>query len=167
MQAFIGRRSELRRLFLARTRSEADADDLVQDLFMKVAALDQARVDNPPAYLYRLALNLLTDERRRQARVLRRDSAWQRVSLDIVGAQIRSRDPSQEEQLGHRQSLALLAAAIEGLPPRTREVFRLHKLDGLTYAEVAARLGISRSGVEKQMMRALRHLLAVAPEDWT
>lgn len=167
MQAFVARRSELRRLFLVRTRSETDADDLVQELFLKVAGIEDGRVDNPPAYLYRLALNLLTDERRRRARVLRRDSAWQQVSLDIVGDEIRSRAPSQEEQLGHKQRLALLGAAIERLPPGTREVFRLHKLEGLSYAEVATRLGISRSGVEKQMMRALRQLLAAAPEDWT
>ncbi|MFV4677327.1 sigma factor, partial [Mycobacterium tuberculosis] len=58
MQAFVARRSELRRLFLVRTRSETDADDLVQELFLKVAGIEDGRVDNPPAYLYRLALNL-------------------------------------------------------------------------------------------------------------
>ena len=59
-----------------------------------------------------------------------------------------------------RQRLALLTRALSDLPDKTSAIFRLHKFEGLSYAEVAARLGISRSSVEKHMMDALRHLAA-------
>lgn len=44
------------------------------------------------------------------------------------------------------------------LPPRTQEVFRVHKLEGLSHAETAARLGVSKSAVEKHMIAVLKHL---------
>lgn len=59
--------------------------------------------------------------------------------------------------LERRERLRLLAHAIAELPPRRREVFLLHKIDGLSHSQVAERLGISRSKVEKHVMKALAH----------
>jgi RNA polymerase sigma factor (sigma-70 family) len=49
---------------------------------------------------------------------------------------------------------------VETLPPQTQRVFRMHKLEGLSHAETAARLGVSKSAVEKHMITALKRLLA-------
>jgi RNA polymerase sigma-70 factor (ECF subfamily) len=68
--------------------------------------------------------------------------------------------PSAEAVVAGRQRLAALNAAVADLPDKTRTVFSLHKFEGLSYAEVAARLEISRSSVEKHMMDALRMLAA-------
>ena len=57
-----------------------------------------------------------------------------------------------------REKLARLLATLETLPPKTQTVFRLHKFDGVSYADVAVQMGISRSSVEKHMMGALRVL---------
>ena len=65
-----------------------------------------------------------------------------------------------EQALAARQRLALIIEALEDLPPIRRAVFRLHKFEGLSHGEVAAQLGISRSGVEKHVMAALKHLHA-------
>lgn len=54
----------------------------------------------------------------------------------------------------------MLRAALEELPPRTRAVFLLHRFDGFKYREIAKRLGISSSSVEKHMMVAIKHVLA-------
>jgi RNA polymerase sigma-70 factor (ECF subfamily) len=62
-----------------------------------------------------------------------------------------------ERSIEQRERLALLRGAIDELPPRCREVFVLHKLDGLSHADVADRLGISRNMVEKHVIRAMRH----------
>ena len=62
-----------------------------------------------------------------------------------------------------RQRLARLVAGVEQLPPQVAAAFRLHKFDGLTHGEVAARLGVSRSAVEKYIMSALK-VLAEASE---
>ena len=58
-----------------------------------------------------------------------------------------------------RQRLEKLSKALETLSPVTQRVFRLHKFEGLTHAETAERMGISRSAVEKHVSLALGHLL--------
>ena len=68
--------------------------------------------------------------------------------------------PSPETVAAGRQRLAKLVEALDCLPAKTRTVFRLHKFDGLSHAEVAQRLGISRSSVEKHMIDALKFLTA-------
>ena len=55
--------------------------------------------------------------------------------------------------------LERVMAAIGGMPPKTAEAFRLHKLSGLSQAEVAERMGVSRSAVEKYVAGALKELL--------
>jgi RNA polymerase sigma-70 factor (ECF subfamily) len=69
--------------------------------------------------------------------------------------------PSAETAAMDRQTLRTLLNTLDTLPERTRSIFRMHKFDGLSYAEVAAKFGISRSSVEKHMMQALRALSRV------
>ena len=64
-----------------------------------------------------------------------------------------------DQALIAREKLNNVCAALEELPHNVRATFRRHKFDGLSYAEVAAEQGVSRSLVEKHMMRALKHLL--------
>ena len=59
-----------------------------------------------------------------------------------------------------RQRLSRINAIVETMGPQRQKVFRLHKLEGLTHQEVAARLGISRSAVEKHISMALKTLVA-------
>ena len=63
--------------------------------------------------------------------------------------------------LGARQELRAVLKDIDALPPKTRDIFRLHKLEGLSQTEVARRLDISISSVEKHLSGALKHLLAL------
>ena len=56
--------------------------------------------------------------------------------------------------MASRERLARLVAALETLPHKTRTIFRLHKFDGVSYADIASQLDISRSSVEKHMMEA-------------
>ncbi len=56
-------------------------------------------------------------------------------------------------------ALARLREIVAELPPRTREIFRLNRLEGLTHAEVARRLEISDSSVQKHLARALAHVM--------
>jgi RNA polymerase sigma-70 factor (ECF subfamily) len=58
------------------------------------------------------------------------------------------------------ESLDCILAALEQLPPRTRHAFVLHRFENMTYAEIALRMGVTRSGVEKLIMRALSQLMA-------
>jgi RNA polymerase sigma factor (sigma-70 family) len=156
---YFERREDMRRFFLARLGGGADIEDLVQELYLKVQGLDSEPIDNPPAYLYRLASNLMLDRMRRQRRAGARDAEWRRENhaslgtLDVVDA------PDAEAAVIARQRLQRLTESLKTLAPLTQKVFELHKFEGLTHAETAARLGISRSAVEKHVSLALKHLL--------
>ena len=69
--------------------------------------------------------------------------------------EVPDRSPSAETRIDARERLAILAGAVEELPPRCREVFMLRKVEGLDQAEIARRLGISRNMVEKHLRKAL------------
>jgi RNA polymerase sigma-70 factor (ECF subfamily) len=166
LDAYLSKRDDLVRFFAARLRSMAAAEDLVQDLYVRVAALDSEEpVENPSAYLYRLASNLMLDRLRSDRRSTARDSAWvQSRSVELHGEAVAD-EPSAEQNVAGRQRLALLTRAIADLPPKTRRAFELHKLEGLTQEETARVLGVSRKTVEKQISSALQRLLARLGED--
>lgn len=157
--AYWRRRSDLLRLFVARMGERDSADDLLQELFLKLERLDGSGVDNAEAYVFRLAMNLLIDHQRQTIRRRRREAEWGQGALADDGASP-SFAESPEAGLQRKQAIARLMTAIDELPPRTREAFRLHKLEELSHAAVATRMGISKSAVEKHIIRALRHLLS-------
>lgn len=157
--AYVERRAELLRFLVARTGDAAAAEDVLQELWIRLQAADSGPVANPRAYLYRAAQNLVLDrhaaERRRGARE-REWSAGGRANLP--GPEPADPSDDAEAMLIEREEVARLASAIAALPEAAGRAFRLHKLEGLPHADVAARLGISRSGVEKHIALAMVHL---------
>ncbi|MBO9560893.1 MAG: RNA polymerase sigma factor [Caulobacter sp.] len=157
--AYMERREDMRRFFQARLGGRADVEDLVQELYLKVQSVAGEAIDNPPAYLYRLASNLMLDRLRRAKRAGARDDEWRRTHQTAVGVQDVAEEPDAESAVIARQRLEKIAEALKTLSPQTQQIFRLHKFEGLTHAETAARLGISRSAVEKHVSLALGHLV--------
>lgn len=150
-------RAELLRLLCARTGDASEAEDILQDLWLKAHAQQTATLSNSKAYLYRMAQNLLIDRVRERNRRMCRDYQWVTnftMTHGGVGGWHRSAEDAAHEQ----EETERLTRAIEKLPEGARSVFRLHKLEGLSHAEVASRLGISRSGVEKHMAVAMKYL---------
>ena len=155
---------------MARSGNAADADDLLQELWIRITTLaDQAGtgpIANPRAYLFRMANNLALDGLRSRQRTMARDRGW----LDVLGraeappSQIADPAISVEDALAHAQEVRLLAEAIEALPPGAGRALRLHRLQGLKQDEGARIMGISRSGVEKHLVVALKHLRAALQE---
>mgnify|MGYP001546461225 CR=1 FL=1 len=161
---YLERRADLVRFFTVRLRSASAAEDLVQDIYVRLSSRpDSADIQNPMAYLYCLGSNLMLDRLRGERRTAHRDGAWLDSQTVRMGAEEVSPEPSAEAAVAARQRLASLVAAIEELGPQTQRVFRMHKFEGLSHPEVAAALGISRSAVEKHMMTALKHLLSRLP----
>ena len=156
---YLEQRDALGRFLRARLGKDVDVEDLLQDLYLKIAGLDaDYAIAEPRAFLYRLASNLLLDRARSGRRAQVRDNAWRQVSHHAQGADDVADTPSAETVVIDRQRLRTLVQTLETLPERTRTVFRMHKFDGVSYADVATSLGISRSSVEKHMMQALRRL---------
>ncbi len=161
LDVYMAKRDDLVRFFTVRLRSAVAAEDLVQDLYLRVASLASTEtVENPSAYLYRLASNLMLDRLRSDRRSGARDAAWLDVHRVEVGGQSVADSPSPEQSAYARQRLSKAAQAIAELPPKTRRAFELHKLEGKTQEETANILGVSRKTVEKQISTALQRLMA-------
>ncbi|MEQ8736498.1 MAG: RNA polymerase sigma factor [Rhodospirillaceae bacterium] len=159
---FIAVQPQLRRFLTARFGNEADADDVVQETFIKLHHVAQSEnIENVKALAFSIARNLSVDLIRRNTRAKARDSAYGGLRTDTAGEDFVDRTPDAERQLAGRQDLACLLNALETLTPKVRQAFVLHKIDGHSYAEVARLMGLSKSTVEKHMIKALR-LLAEA-----
>lgn len=128
-----------------------EAEDVVHDVFERVLALqrDGGRIEDPRALLYHAARNLMID--RHRAAKVRDHIGDDDTLLELPAAQ--SGEP--DEMYASMQRVHLLIRAIESLPPRCRDAFVLHKIDGLPHAEVAAQMGISRNMVERHIMLAV------------
>ena len=148
---------ELLRFLIARLGDVAAAEDVMQDLWLRIHATDTGPVSNSPAYLYRAAQNLALDVVRARHRRSARDAQWASAHSG-PGAEPVDLAPNAEAAMLAREEVAALSSAIAALPEAAGRAFRLHKLEGLSHAEVAARLGISRSGVEKHIALAMVHL---------
>lgn len=160
LRTYLERRGDLRRFFLARLGGDADVEDLVQELYLKVVDLDGREVRNPASFLYSMASSLMLDRMRQKRRAGARDFVWRSTTRTFVGSVEVADAPNAEATVIARQQLERLNTALQALSPRTQSVFRAHKFEGLTYAETAERLGMSRKAVEKHMGLALGHLLA-------
>jgi len=134
------------------SRSREKALDIVHDVFARLwenrATLAGREVGK--SYLYRMTRNRRIDLIRR----------WARETL-ILAELAREKPDSNETpgtRLDHREIQAVLGAAIGRLSPRQREIYQLHREEGLSYNEVAERLGLSSSTVENHFTRALQNI---------
>jgi RNA polymerase sigma-70 factor (ECF subfamily) len=146
--------------------SVADAEDVVQDTWLRWSATDRADVADPRAYLVRIASRLALD-RLGSARS-RRESyvgPWlpePLLTASPVASAAPPPDPDDAAALGDQVSLALLVV-LETLSPAERAVFVLREVFGLPAAEVAAILGRSEAAVRQTAHRAREHVRARQP----
>ena len=158
---YLEKRDVLLRYIAASCRDPGLAEDIIQDLYVKLSSLEtEPVVDNPSGYLFRMANNIYLNRLRALKSERTRDHAWQSTSFESIGADAIADEPTPEARLTGRQQIQTLKAAIAALPERTQAIFRLHKLEGLTQTQVAARLDISISSVEKHLASALKTLTA-------
>jgi RNA polymerase sigma-70 factor (ECF subfamily) len=156
---YLERRASLVRLFAAKLGSAA-AEDLVQDIYLKLATLKLSTVvHNPMALLYQIGSNLMLDRLRQQKRGLARDTAWRDSRRISVGKEEIADIPTADDTVSSRQRLLAATATIEDLPPRMRQAFSLHRLEGLSQAATAKAMGVSTKAVEKHISAAIKILV--------
>lgn len=127
---------------------EHRAEDLAQDVFVRVIQGRKAvRECDARALLTTIAKGLVVDHQRH--------AALEHAYLAYLAAIPEAYAPSPEAQTEQLQSLAQLDRLLDGLPPKARSAFLLSQLDGLTYPEIAERLGVSLSSVQQYMLRAM------------
>jgi RNA polymerase sigma-70 factor (ECF subfamily) len=150
---FLEQKAMLMRLMTARLGSAADAEDVLQDMWLKLERLpDQVLID-PRAYLFRVAANLAADRRLSQARAVSRDGLWLSTLPDA------QEYPDAEAVLLARERLRRVEDAMAAMPERMRAALRLFRIERRSQKEIATQLGITVSGVEKLLKRGYRKLL--------
>jgi RNA polymerase sigma-70 factor (ECF subfamily) len=145
--------------FRRRVRGPDEAEDLAQEVFLRlVRRLDVEPIDNPEAFLFRTAVNLLRDRARRGKTLAshREELSWQAGAFEAL---------SPDRVLEGRQSLAGVTRALAQLDERSRDAFILHRLEGMRHADIAALYGVSVSSVEKYIIKALAHLARAAARE--
>lgn len=149
----------LRKLLLRRGRTHAEAEDLIQDAFVKMQEYCEGgrQVYHPESFLVRTVLRLASNAKRDE----HRDLYCEVEDL----ARIVATTPAPDEVLAADQCLERMRDALDRVSPRTREIFFMQRLDGLTYAEIAQRIGVSVSAVEKHMACALVALADVTQQE--
>jgi RNA polymerase sigma-70 factor (ECF subfamily) len=146
-------RSALRAFLHRRTGDPQAADELVQEVWLRIAdQADAHHLDNPEAWLQRIAANLALNWLK---------SHRFRVGLTAAGADVGAvadPAPDAERALHARRGLEHLRLLLEELPPRRRAVFLLYRGQGLSLRETADQLGISVKTAKNQMAEALDFL---------
>jgi RNA polymerase sigma-70 factor (ECF subfamily) len=146
-------RMPLLRFFQRRLRAASDAEDLVQDVFVRLARHeDLASVDHLHGYIFQIAANVLRDR-------VRRGTVRAEPALPDDYQPVDEAGFSPERVLLGKESAERLISALYELPEKCRMVFSQYHFDGVAQVEIARRLNLSLSTVEKQMQRANAHLL--------
>ncbi|MCY1390287.1 putative RNA polymerase sigma factor FecI [compost metagenome] len=142
---------ELVSFLSARLGNRHVAEDVVHDAYVRVLERSGEKpVEQPRAYLYRTALNLVIDGHRRNL-------VRQAEPLEVLDTEEKVFIPSPQTSLDHGQRLEMMQRALAELPQPCRDCFLLRKLEGLSHSQIAARLGISRAMVEKHIVNAMKH----------
>jgi RNA polymerase sigma factor (sigma-70 family) len=142
------------RSWLVRRTHGLDIDDIIQEMYARLAALDSVEdIRNPRQYAAQTAVSI-TLNMTRHARVIQMIPVGDFEELGLT-----SPEPSAERAITAREDLRELRASLQTLPSACRKAFLMRRLEGLSHKEIAERLGISTKTVEKYMARSVRFLI--------
>lgn len=140
----------LMQFFHRSLRNRADADDLCQDVYVRVCEAAQKELPRPAGpFVFAVARNLLINRVRRDQIV----SIEAVADLDTLGIAVD--EPGPDRSVMARQELRRLQSALDQLPRRCREAVVLRKLEGLSYREISARMGISEDTVSEYLTNGM------------
>lgn len=164
---FIEKRAYFVRVIARRLNDAEVAEEIVQEAFLQVAeAAKEQVINNPEGYLMRASINLSTDWLRREKSRRRREKSWANTNYALGDSgEAASTDPSPVDAIAAQDDFRRIEAALGLLSPPVRTAFTLHKIQGLSHQETAIRMGLSRSTVEKHIMKAMRRLTDALSED--
>jgi RNA polymerase sigma-70 factor (ECF subfamily) len=142
---------QLRRFLLARVRNTADVPDIVQEVYLRMLRVQNVEsIRSPEAYLFTVAQHVA------QQHSLKQSAMPRSVELSRLLEPPRAApDADPVLDVDAQQCLEKLQSTLDTLSPKARATFMLHRRDGLSFDEIAARLGTSRPMVKKYLMKAL------------
>ena|ERR1700686_1983875 len=150
----------LQKLLLRRGRTREEAEDLIQEAFLRMQEYcgKGGEVRKPEHFLVRTVLRLAINARRDAHRDLYVDQNVEELTF-LIDA-----NPMPDEGLAADECLERMRGALDAVSQRTRDVFFMHRLDGLTYAQIARQMRLSISAIEKHMATALAALAEVSEQ---
>ncbi len=155
-QVFLEHEEDLFRFLVRRIKCAFTARDMTHNLFLKISAQGETfHIQNPKAYLFRMAANLATDH----LRVEQNRAAILAETNELLGGDIDSRDP--ERIMIARQELERSAQVLTNLPLLSRKIFHLSRFESKTYPEIAKELNVSPAAVENHIRTVLKQLSKV------
>lgn len=152
---FLTNRDRLLGFLRAHGAGEA-AEDLLQELWLKIAAAPTGPIAQPLSYLYRAANNLMLDRYRSLNQATKRDQDWSEAATTVLGT---SDEPSSERSLIAREQLATAQQTLDALGERPAAIFRRHRIDGVGQRDIAVEFAVSISTVESDLRRAYRAMI--------
>ena len=156
--AFLANRDRLLRFLVARGAGEA-AEDLLQEIWLKISARNIGPVASPLSYLFRTANTLMIDRFRSARQAQRREREWSDANDGTVPGV--SDSPSAERYLIGRERTRLVLETLNALGPRPAAIFRRHRVDGIAQRILAEEFGVSLSTVESDLRRVYAALAAL------
>ena len=155
LQVFHQHQMMLRGYIANIVRSDFEAEDLLQDTFMRLWKSNRSEeIRSPRAFIFRTARNLALDSLRRK-KVRGTHAIYEDMQEELS-----DQTPSSEQTIAARQELDFVIEAIKQLPPKCQEVFLQRKLYGLSHREIASQLGISVRTVENHVAKGMRECRA-------
>lgn len=151
LQAYMRNRATLRAFLRTRAMTSFDADEVLQELYVKISDISEpTQVKNPTAYLFKMAANMSLDLMRQSAH-RRRYAVRESQRLSDVSQTY----PNQEDTLIWRERYKQFADVLDAMPEKQRRIFVMHRVQFMSHKEIADTLGISPKTVEKHMSKAL------------
>lgn len=156
-EAFLEDRRRLLRLS-HRFADRDEGEEAVQELWLRIMTVeDEVQIRNPGGYLSRMLINLLRSG-------FRKTGTRRAVRAEVEAILEGEAGISAERVLGARQTLSLVAQELDALPERTRRIFLMNRVEGMTYRQIAEALSISEQTVHYHMRRAMDRLLPLRKE---
>lgn len=141
------------------TRAPQDVDDLIQEAYCRIAALeDVSHIDRPDRYFFQIVRNLLGEQLRR-ARVVQFETV---AEIDSGFGDYET--PSPERAIAAESELTRVRRLIDALPERCRQILLLRKFEGLSQRDVARRLGVTEGVVENESVKGMRLIMQALRE---
>ncbi|MEM6793884.1 MAG: RNA polymerase sigma factor [Acidobacteriota bacterium] len=146
----------LLQFFRRRLKSDEDARDAAQEVFLRLAqpGARKAAEGRERAYLFTIARNLLIDQHRR------REARGVEASVPPAEVHLPAADDTEQKAIV-QETVEVLREGLSSLKPEIREVFILHRFGSYGYRQIAVRLGVSERTVERRISLALLHLKRV------
>jgi len=152
---FLENRDKLLRFLRARGAGDA-AEDLVQEVWLKIAGRKPGPISAPLPYLFRTADLLMVDRFRSNTQARAREREW--TDGNTGWPPEASEEPSAERSLAATQEATKVLALLDRLGPRVATVFRRHRVDGIAQKAIATELGVSLSTIEGDLRTAYKAL---------